>query len=375
MRLGLITERYGGAVVGGAERHVRLVASGLAQNHSVEVLTTCAVDAATWANVLSPGEGSVNGVHVRRFPVEQESDSAAYDEDETPRRDKQGAMAPSFIDHLRRHERAYDALIFFGYEPWTTCHGIAVAPQKSVLVPTVDDDPRLLRQRRGLFTRARAVAFNSPEEQRFLVEIMGTRLRGEVAGLAFEDVPMLDSEQMRRRTDGIGSYVTYVGPVAREKGCLRLFEDFIRYASESDPHLTLVLIGKAELAVPAHVNIMRVGLLSHGEALAVVGASRALILPSPDETVSLALLEAWTMGRPVLVNAECTVLAGQAQRANAGLYYGSYEEFAEGLDWLRDRPRVAAALGRSARAHVEREHSRSVVLASYERLLRDVAAA
>jgi hypothetical protein len=39
----------------------------------------------------------------------------------------------------------------------------------------------------------------------------------------------------------------------------------------------------------------------------------------------MALLEAWKMERPALVNGRCAVMRGQVQRARGGLYYSSYE--------------------------------------------------
>ena len=54
-------------------------------------------------------------------------------------------------------------------------------------------------------------------------------------------------------------------------------------------------------------------------------------MPSYFESLSMVALEAWALGRPVLANGRCDVLKGQCIRSNAGLYYESYEEFAEAL--------------------------------------------
>jgi glycosyltransferase involved in cell wall biosynthesis len=86
----------------------------------------------------------------------------------------------------------------------------------------------------------------------------------------------------------------------------------------------------------------------------------------------MALLEAWKMGRPALVNARCAVLRGQVQRANGGLYYAGYEEFAETLGWMLSHPRQADAMGRSGRAYFERNYDWDVVMDKYERLLARV---
>src|SRR5262249_4540105 len=150
------------------------------------------------------------------------------------------------------------------------------------------------------------------------------------------------------------------------------FEDFLRYVQERAPHLSLVLVGKAVLPIPVHVNVTHLGVLSEAEKLSVIGASRLLVHPSPFESLSMALLEAWKMRRHALVNGRVWVLRGQAQRANAGLYYASYEEFAEALDWLLAHPREADALGEAGRAYYEANYAWPVVMEKYERLLASV---
>ncbi len=44
-----------------------------------------------------------------------------------------------------------------------------------------------------------------------------------------------------------------------------------------------------------------------------------LLVPSPFESLSLVLLEAWNHAVPALVNGRCSVLKGQARRANGAL--------------------------------------------------------
>ena len=69
MKIAIAAQRYGADINGGAELHARYVAEHLARHAEVEVLTTCAQDYVTWANVLPPGVETINGVTVRRFPV------------------------------------------------------------------------------------------------------------------------------------------------------------------------------------------------------------------------------------------------------------------------------------------------------------------
>ena len=388
MRIGLVVQRYGEEIVGGAELHARWIAQRLARAHELEVLTTCAVDYLTWENRYEPGLTDVGGIAVRRFPVARRRTPEGFDElsskvhffehsDEEERRwiEAHGPVTPGLLDHLRTHEREYDALLFFSYRYWTTYHGLQIAPAKSILVPTAEEDGAVrLRVFKPFFRLPAQYAFNSPEEKELLLRMTGASdLPGEVVGVGIEDAPVVAPAEIRQRLDLLGDFIVYVGRIEREKGCARLFDEFARFVQEREPHLNLVLIGRPVLPVPQHVNITHLGVVSDAEKLSVIGASRLLVHPSPFESLSMALLEAWKMERPALVNAKCAVLRGQVQRAGGGLYYGGYEEFAETLSWLLEHPEQADAMGCSGRAYFERNYAWDVVMAKYDRLLRAVA--
>ncbi|HLM94968.1 MAG TPA: hypothetical protein VK283_01560, partial [Acidimicrobiales bacterium] len=68
MKLGLVVPRYGADLVGGIEHWLRLLCEHLValKDWDVEVFTTCAVSAATWADELVPGDSDLNGVTVHR---------------------------------------------------------------------------------------------------------------------------------------------------------------------------------------------------------------------------------------------------------------------------------------------------------------------
>ena len=149
MRLAVVVQRYGTEVVGGAELHARWIAQRLAARHQVEVLTTCAMDYLTWENVYPAGGTEVAGVRVRRFPVAKRRTAEGFDQlsgkvhffahsdrDEQRWMEEHGPVTPTLVDHLRKHEGDYDALVFFSYRYWTAYHGLQIAPHKSILVPT-----------------------------------------------------------------------------------------------------------------------------------------------------------------------------------------------------------------------------------------------
>jgi glycosyltransferase involved in cell wall biosynthesis len=244
-------------------------------------------------------------------------------------------------------------------------------PEKSLLVPTAEHDRAVyLRIFRESFRRTRAFAFNSPEERDLLKEISGKdALPGEVVGVGIEDTRTLEEGEVRKRLDLPQEYVIYVGRIEAAKGCNHLFANFLRFVQEGSTHLNLVLVGKAVLPVPNHVNILHLGVLSDTDKLSAIGASRLLIQPSPYESLSMVLLEAWKMGKPALVNGHCEVMRGQVRRAGGGLYYSSPEEFSLTLDYLLRERETADLMGRSGRQYFEGNYSWNVILEKYERLL------
>ena len=79
----------------------------------------------------------------------------------------------------------------------------------------------------------------------------------------------------------------------------------------------------------------------------------------------MVALEAWALGRPVLANGRCDVLKGQCIRSGAGLYYESYEEFAETLYSLESNGPLHARLGLNGREFFTRHYAWPVIERKY----------
>ncbi len=132
-RLALCPTRFGAEVVGGAEIVLRTMAIGLRERGwDVDVLTTCATDHHSWANVLPAGESVEDGLRVRRFPARngreaerQELERRILDGErlspaEQQRRTASGMRVPQLHRHLRAHARRYRALVFPPSPSWVT---------------------------------------------------------------------------------------------------------------------------------------------------------------------------------------------------------------------------------------------------------------
>jgi glycosyltransferase involved in cell wall biosynthesis len=83
-------------------------------------------------------------------------------------------------------------------------------------------------------------------------------------------------------------------------------------------------------------------------------------------------MESWVAGRPVLVHGRCAVTREHCQKANGGLYFTDYEEFASTLNYLLDRPDVAVAMGQNGRRYVLDNFRWPVIIERYRHLIRTI---
>lgn len=392
MRLALVVQRYGLEIAGGAELHARLIAEHLARRHEVTVLTTCARDYVTWRNELPRGIHSVNGVPVYRFPVRRPRDperfgrlqQRVFHRRHTQREarawmDAQGPNAPRMIRWLRRTLDRFDYVIGFSYRYWTTYHALQAAVGKGILVPTAEPDPAIdLPLFRPLFENARAIMYNTPEER----EMIAARARvaevpGVVVGVGIVEPPPVDAARFRARHDLEGPFLLYVGRIDANKGCAQLFDHYRRayrrLRREGLEPPALVLAGTAVLDIPEHPGIRYLGRVSEQDKYDALAATTALVMPSFYESLSMVLLEAWALSRPVLVNAHCAVLEGQVRRARGGLYYRDAAEFAECVRLLAEDARLGEALGRRGNAYYRAHYDWQVIEDKYETMLTRLA--
>ena len=390
MKLAVVVQRYGADLSGGAELHARYIAERLARHAQIDVLTSCARDYITWRNEFPPGDDEVNGLRVRRFPVSLERDPQEFGrrsdlvfgerhsiEDELRWLQSEGPTSPALVDHLRRAASEYDYLIFFSYRYYHAYHGALAAPAQAVLVPTAERDPALgLAIFQPAFRRVRALMYNSHEERALIQTVSRNhQVPGVVVGVGSEVPDAPDAARFRGRTGIKGRFALFVGRIDENKGCAELFDYFSRYVAEVSRRLRLVLIGKPMMPLPSHPRIQHLGFVTEEEKYDAMAAADLLVMPSYYESLSMVTLEAWAMRLPVLVNGRCDVLRGQCVRANAGLYYESYDEFAETLHMLETVRGLRRKLGANGRAYFERNYTWDVVegkyLAMLERLSRE----
>ena len=124
---------------------------------------------------------------------------------------------------------------------------------------------------------------------------------------------------------------------------------------------------------PRTPGVRYLGYLDESEKHAAMAGARALVCPSPYESLSIVLLEGLALGTPALANARSAVLEDHCRRSNAGLWYADAPEFAEALDLLATEDALRAALGAHGRAYVAANYGWDAVIARYSSLVEAVA--
>lgn len=389
MKLAFVVQRYGADIAGGSEGHCRELAERLSTRHAITVLTTCATDYVTWENASPAGQSIENGVKVLRFPVahprrmqifadisDEVFDSQAPHERQVEWFRENGPATPELLEHLKAHGHEFDLVLFWTFRYYQSYFGLPLVAKRAILVPTAEEDSAIDLDALGeFFDKPAGYLFMTPEERDLVSRRALHPLRASaVVGIGLEPVPVGDTPRAPIDRLNIPSrYLLYLGRVDRNKGCDVLLDSFQDYAA-TRADVTLVLAGPAKMQIPEHPQIRALGYVSDEVRLALLAHATALVVPSPYESLSIVLLEAWNYGVPALVNGRCKVLAGQVQRANGGLYYMFPSEFSEATDYLLTQHVERDALGRQGREYIEREYRWATVLARVEDLMQQVHA-
>ena len=367
MNVVYVVQRYGPQAVGGAEAAVRQLATRLAgRGADVTVFTTAATSAVTWANDLPAGESRDGAVRLVRFPTaagrdagfEQLSNRVYSTRDPSPElvarwvRD-QGPLVPTMIDEIQAQAEQPDLWIFYTYLYYPTLVGLPLVGGRAVLHPALHDEPQArLPIVREVLRRAAGLYLQTPEEWELVLRFAGwPAAETTLVGLGVEAGDG-DPEGFRRRV-GLGAdpYLLSLGRVEDGKGTTALARMFAAFKARHPGPLRLVIAGPVVQAPPPHDDVIVPGILGDEERWGAFAGATAFVHPSPAESFGIALLEAWTLAKPALVNAACAVTAGHARRSRGGLAYADYADFEAALELILGDSALAASLGAAGAAY------------------------
>jgi glycosyltransferase involved in cell wall biosynthesis len=384
-KVAFVVQRCGLEVNGGAETLCLKIAARMTKYWDVEIITTCALDYLTWKNYYPPGVTEVAGVRIQRFPVAQQREIDAFNRlsevmyshlhtvslaEQEAWMQAQGPWSPELISYVKQHQNQYDAFIFFTYLYATTYFVLPLVADKAYLAPLAHNEWTIyLSMWDALFEKACNFIFNTPEERDFVkARFAKIGLDGAVAGIAVEPATIHDGHKFRQQNNIHGPFLLYVGRVDPSKGCQELFDYFIELRSHETSPRKLVLLGKPTMAIPNHPDIIALGFVDEQTKWNALAACDLLVMPSPYESLSIVLLEAWAVGKPVLVNGRCEVLVGQCKRSHGGLWYGNQTEFQVALNMMDET--VRKQLGLQGKKFVESNYVWSKIEDAYLELIK-----
>jgi glycosyltransferase involved in cell wall biosynthesis len=388
MKVAYVVPRYGDEVVGGAELAVRLLAERLVahEDATVEVLTTRAVSARTWANEYPEGEVDLRGVRVRRFTATGRSPTfdavsgplLAHPERATPSEqqrwlDLQGPVSADLVDAAREVDA--DLVVLSPYLFHPTVRGTAAVGNRAVLHPAAHDEATLrLPMFREVFTAARGLVFYTHAEQKLVESRFPVAATAQIVlGLGCDAPPAVPGATGDPTGLGDRPYVVCLGRVESSKGTDALARAFVRYQERHATPVALVFVGPVLDRPLEHPDIVVTGAVDEATKWAILRGAVALVSPSAYESFGLVLLEAWQAGTPVLVNGASDATRELCERSGGGLWFRTDAEFEVALQRIVETPDLRASLAQAGARYVATKLTWPVIVRRYRTFLDSLA--
>lgn len=380
-RLAIVVQRCHESVQGGSEAHAWEYVRLLRDRFDIDVLTSTALDYVTWKEELPAGLDHREGIPVRRFRIAAERSAYWHDLNRQLRADhaelskagrplctrwrpalqeeyvrKQGPWCPDLTDFLVERQSQFHGIVLFTYLYPTTYYAAKVVdPSRSVLVPTLHDEPAAyLDCYARAYGRVGKIVWNTEAERSFAARVWGLS-RGVTLGLPI-DVPEATAE------DPGFPYVLYCGRIDEVKGCAELIDFFREYKRRHPGPLRLLLTGSLQIELPDDPDISYLGFVPEERKFALMKGAKAFIMPSRFESLSIVTLEAMGQGTPVLANRASAPVASHVQKTGCGDCYADREEFIAALHALVTCARASNDPRREAgRAYVRDNYGRASV--------------
>jgi len=372
--------------VGGSEAVVREAAQGLAERgYEVDVLTTCAQDHFTWANEFPPGVATDGSVTVRRFPTLQNRDHHGWNRAQEKilsgdQLDELDELAwsngrfrvPDLYLYLSGHAAEYAAIVFSPYLFWTTLYCAGIAPERTVLMPCLHDEPyAYLRSVAAALASAAVVWFLSEPEHQLAHRLAPVAAHHSVIGAAVKIPESYDPDGFRARHNLMRPYVLYAGRREGGKGWQELMAGFGLAVRRHHLPFDLVTVGVGHAQVPASLEdrIVDLGYLAPGEVPDAFAAADAFVQPSANESFSRTIMEAWLAETVVIASGASDVVTWHCERSGGGLVYADELELGQCLRFVAEAPAQAARLACMGRDYVLANYTWPTVLDAMERSL------
>jgi hypothetical protein len=297
----------------------------------------------------------------------------------------QGPIAPALLACLPVEGRERDLLVFFQLLSHSTFAGMPRVAGQSALVPLVHEERPIYTTLAGrTLTVPRALLVNTDAEATRIARVArGPLPRLERAGAGL-DTPLPPSSTFVPPTPY--PYLIVMGRLQKSTRLLATWRALV--TSDQLPPLEvggvpvrwgdvrLVTVGERSRAFDGVPNVVQAGFVDDGERWDLLRGAVALVNPSVLESLSLVLLEAWTVSVPVVVHERCDVTADHVRLSGGGLAvdFGRPAHAAATIAHGLRVESVRRAMGATGAAYAGRSFSWDRVLDVYERVARSTRA-
>ena len=392
-RYAFVVPRFGEGIAGGAETLTAELASRLkARGNKVEVFTTCARDNRSWANEYPPGDALEFGVPVKRFAVDERDlevwipkQISISEGMNLPLEDQlqwmaHGVNSAGLYRHIAEHAQNFDALFFAPYLFATTFWGSLICPQRSYLIPCLHNEHYAYTDVvQSMFRQVGGALFNAEPERELAQRLYG-EVRGGEVGMGFDPPSADEAAGLKPYFAERFPYVLYVGRKETGKNVQLLIDCFISFKAQGlgPKNLCLVVAGGGsfeDLHRPQALrrgDVIDLNHVSETDKKRLITHAAMLCQPSTNESFSIVIMEAWQLGTPVLVHADCAVTRHHATESGGGLYFGSEADFCGVLKRLLEDASLCKSLAEAGRKYVLDRYSWRAVLERFDGVMNEL---
>jgi glycosyltransferase involved in cell wall biosynthesis len=163
-------------------------------------------------------------------------------------------------------------------------------------------------------------------------------------------------------------YFIYIGRIDEGKGILDLINNFKNWKTKYNSEVKLILAGTGLNKYSTDIDIIFTGFINEKEKQYLIQNSILVINPSPMESFSIVVMEAWMNEKAVLVKSKSETLKNHCHRSNAGLYFYDSESFEKTINFIYCNTSILQEMGSNGRRYVEINYSPAIILEKFNHL-------
>ena len=336
-----------GEQMGGAETAAGNYAKTLFEyGFEVEILTTCCKTPhmSWWEDSVSSTESTWDGVPVKRFRVNKSNKEKyqlavakqirkeALTDEDMENFFTYGINSDDLVSYVSKICEERNVIVTPYFQALS--HSVLIKnPGKVSFVPCFHNEAQFYwQQTQDMLRCAKHIFFLSRPEKAMAIKSYGNAIgrkliESPIVGVGTE----LDSYKTVKHTNLPDKYFLYAGRKDRHKGVPKLVD---LYNSVS-PNIPLVFIGGGDASlIPNNDHFIDLGFVSEDEKYTIMRNCEALINLSDNESFSIVIMEAWLLGRPVIVSEGCDVTMNYCKESKGGLWISDKNTLAKAMQTI-----------------------------------------